>query len=107
MGVVLGALKRRGLFFVDSVTSSRSVGLSLSREMGLRAAARTAPFLDNSEDVAAIKIQLGALARMAVKRGSAVGICHPHKATIQALTEELPAMRARGIHFLAVSSLVR
>ncbi len=107
MGIVLKVLKEHGMFFVDSVTTPKSVGLSLSREMGLRATARNAPFLDNSEDVSAIKQQLASLARMAVKKGSAVGICHPHAATIRALAEELPAMRKDGIRFVYVSKLVR
>jgi polysaccharide deacetylase 2 family uncharacterized protein YibQ len=107
MGEVLKILKSRKMFFVDSMTTPKSVGLSISREIGLPAVARTAPFIDNSEDVAAIKVQLGALARMAVKRGSAIGICHPHRATIRALKEELPVLKGRGIRFVSVSSLVR
>lgn len=107
MGIVLKVLKGHGMFFVDSVTTSKSVGSSLAREMGVRTTARTAPFLDNSEDVAAIKQQLASLSKLAVKRGSAVGICHPHAATIRALAEELPVMRKNGIRFVYVSKLVR
>jgi polysaccharide deacetylase 2 family uncharacterized protein YibQ len=103
---VLGILKVKGMFFVDSVTTPKSVGLSVSRELGLRAAARTAPFLDNSQDVVAIKVQLQTLAKLAVKRGSAIGICHPHPTTIKALTEELPLLKSRGIRFVYVSKLV-
>ncbi len=107
MGVVLNVLKENGLFFVDSMTTPKSVGLALSREMGLRATARNAPFLDNSEDVSAIKVQLASLKKLAVKRGSAVGICHPHRGTILALTQELPIMRQQGIQFVYVSTLVK
>jgi uncharacterized protein len=103
---VLGILKQKGMFFVDSMTTPKSVGLSVSRELGLRATARSAPFLDNSQDVAAIKVQLQTLAKLAVKRGSAIGICHPHPATIKALTEELPLLKSRGIRFVYVSRLV-
>lgn len=104
---VLGMLKGNGMFFVDSMTTPKSVGLSVARELGLRATARSAPFLDNSQDVAAIKVQLETLARLAVKRGSAIGICHPHRATIRALTEELPLLKSRGIRFVHVSTLVK
>jgi len=107
MRVVLEMLKAKRMFFVDSMTTPKSVGLSLSRELGLNATVRSAPFLDNSQDVAAVKSQLGALERLARKRGSAVGICHPHRATIQALTEELPQMRSRGIRFVYVSRLTK
>jgi polysaccharide deacetylase 2 family uncharacterized protein YibQ len=107
MSVVLGVLKENGMFFVDSKTTPKSVGLTLAREMGLRSTARTAPFLDNSEDVSAIKVQLASLMKVAVKKGSAVGICHPHRGTIQALKEELPLMEKQGIRFVYVSMLVR
>jgi len=107
MGVVLSVLKENGMFFIDSMTTPKSVGVALSREMGLRATARNAPFLDNSEDVSAIKVQLASLAKLAVKKGSAVGICHPHRGTIQALAEELPVMRKQGIRFVYVSMLVK
>lgn len=104
---VLGILKENGMFFVDSMTSPKSVGLAVSREIGVRAAARSAPFLDNSQDVSAVKAQLETLAKLAVKRGSAIGICHPHQATIRALQEELPVLESRGIRFVSVSRLVR
>jgi polysaccharide deacetylase 2 family uncharacterized protein YibQ len=107
MGVVLSVLKENGMFFIDSMTTPKSVGLALSREMGLRTTARTAPFLDNSEDVSAIKVQLASLTKLAVKKGSAVGICHPHRGTILALTQELPIMRQQGIRFVYASTLVK
>ena len=106
MRTVLGVLKGKGLFFVDSMTTSGSVGIPLSRELGVRTVSRNV-FIDNSDNVPAIKAQLGTLARMAAKRGSAVGICHPHRATIRALAEELPALQSRGIRFVYVSHLVR
>jgi polysaccharide deacetylase 2 family uncharacterized protein YibQ len=103
---VLQVLKGKGLFFIDSVTTPHSVGLKLAREMGVRTAARNV-FLDNSQDVAAIKAQLEQLARVAVKKGSAIGICHPHRATIQALAEQLPVLQKEGIKFVYASELVR
>ncbi|MGA7828498.1 MAG: divergent polysaccharide deacetylase family protein [Geobacteraceae bacterium] len=107
MSVVLSVLKENGMFFIDSMTTPKSVGLATAREMGMRATARTAPFLDNSQDVPAIKGQLASLTRLAVKKGSAVGICHPHRDTILALTEELPIMKKRGVRFVYVSALVK
>jgi hypothetical protein len=107
MGIVLRVLRENGMFFIDSVTTPKSVGLGLSREMGVRASARNAPFLDNSEDVSAIKVQLASIMKLAMKKGSAIGICHPHRGTIRALTEELPIMQKKGIRFVYASKLVR
>ncbi|GLI39005.1 hypothetical protein GHYDROH2_25060 [Geobacter hydrogenophilus] len=105
MAVVLGILKEKGLFFVDSKTSAISAGESMARELGVRTASR-AVFLDNIQDVGYISKQLRQAAAIARKRGSAIAICHPHPATIQALSLGLPKLRDEGITFVLASSLV-
>jgi uncharacterized protein len=105
MQPVLQLLKGREMFFIDSRTSPASVGYSLARKMGLRAETRQV-FLDNVQDVAAIKVQLRQLAETAIKRGSAIAICHPHPTTIRALTSTLPVMKNEGITFVYASQLV-
>lgn len=106
MGAVFSVLKEKGLFFIDSRTSPKSVGYALARAMGVETAARNV-FLDNVQEVGAIKVQLGELAGLARKRGSAIGICHPHRTTIQALAATLPELQREGITFVYVSALVR
>jgi uncharacterized protein len=106
MLIVLSVLKGKGLFFIDSKTTPASVGDKLAREIGVPTASRNV-FLDNDQDVAAIQAQLEKLAAMARKTGSAVGICHPHKTTLQALAATLPVLKAEGINFVYASSLVR
>jgi uncharacterized protein len=106
MAVVLEVLKRKGFFFVDSKTSPLSLGDSLAREMGIPSATRSV-FLDNVQDVEAIKGQMDKLAGIARKHGSAIGICHPHKTTMIALSSALPELRRQGIRFVHVSELVR
>ena len=105
MGVVLGVLRGKGLFFIDSMTSPVSVGYSVAKSMGMRAGSRQV-FLDNTQDVAAITAQLEQVAAVARKRGSAIAICHPHRATIQALAAAMPRMQREGIQFVAASELV-
>ena len=106
MRTVLGVLRENEMFFVDSRTSQRSVGYSLAGEMGLAAGTRNV-FLDNVQDVEAIRKQLDELGMLARRRGSAIGICHPRRTTIQALTAILPAMERDGIRFVYASELVR
>jgi len=106
MGIVLGFLKGKGLFFIDSKTTPLSVGNTLAREMGIENAGRNV-FLDNVQDVEAIREQLEQLAEMARRKGGAIGICHPHKATIQALTAAMPELRKSGITFVYAADLVR
>lgn len=106
MQAVLGVLKGKGMFFIDSKTTPVSVADKLAREMGVPVASRNV-FLDNEQDVAAIRVQIEKLAAMAMRSGSAIGICHPHKATLQALALSLPALKAEGITFVYASALVR
>ncbi|KAB0665875.1 divergent polysaccharide deacetylase family protein [Oryzomonas japonica] len=106
MRTVLGVLKGRGLFFVDSVTTPQTVGLRLAREMGVKAGKRNV-FLDNEQDGAYIRGQLGQAVRLAKRNGAAIAICHPHPATIATLAEALPTLAGQGITLVAVSRLVR
>jgi polysaccharide deacetylase 2 family uncharacterized protein YibQ len=106
MEPVLGYLKEKGLFFIDSKTSPRSVGNTLAREMGVENAGRNV-FLDNVQDVEAIREQLEQLAALARRKGAAIGICHPHKATIQALATAMPELQKSGITFVYAADLVR
>lgn len=106
MGTVLGVLKGKGMFFIDSKTTPGSVGDKLAREMGVETAARSV-FLDNVQDVAAIRKQLDQVADAARKHGSAIAICHPHRATIQALAVTMPELQKKGITFVYASEIVR
>ena len=106
MSPVLGVLKKHGLFFIDSRTSPRSKGFELSHKMGLKSATRNV-FLDNEQDVAAIKKQLNSAALMARKKGGVIAICHPHPATIAALKEAVPELQKTGIRFVPAGKLVR
>lgn len=106
MAPVLGVLKEKGLFFIDSMTTPHSVGRSLAREMGIETASRNV-FMDNVQDVEAIRAQLEQLASLARRKGAAIGICHPHKATIQALSETMPELQKAGITFVYAAGLVR
>jgi polysaccharide deacetylase 2 family uncharacterized protein YibQ len=106
MGTVLGLLKGKGLFFIDSKTTPHSVGYALAREMGMETASRNI-FIDNVQAVDAIRGQLEQLAEMARRKGAAIGICHPHKTTIIALTSLLPELHRSGISFVYAKDLVR
>ncbi len=106
MGAVLGFLKGKGLFFIDSKTAADSVGYSLAREMGLETASRNV-FLDNVQETAYIRGQLEQLAGIARRKGAAIGICHPHKTTIATLTAMMPELKGAGITFVYVKDLVR
>lgn len=100
--VVLGELKKRGLFFLDSRTTSKSTGYQIARELSLRTGARDI-FLDNEADVKDIEAQLERLIKIARDRGKAIGICHPYPSTIKALKEMINKIRAKGIQIVPLS----
>lgn len=106
MSAVLAVLRGRGLFFIDSLTSPRSVGQRLAREMGVRSARRNV-FLDNEQNGDYIAGQLSQAVVLARRKGSAIAICHPHPATIRTLAALLPTLRQQGITLVHASQLVR
>ncbi len=102
---VLEVLARQGLYFLDSRTSADTVGYTLARDLGLRAAERQV-FLDTVRDGTAIRGQFDALLASARKRGGAIAIAHPHPVTIEVLAAAIPAARAEGFEFVTVSALL-
>jgi hypothetical protein len=93
MLIILKALKRRNLFFVDSRTTSGTVGFKLAKKIGLPTAGRSV-FLDNDLSQKAIKIQIERLCNMARHTGFAIGIGHPHKETLEVLEEYCSKIKA-------------
>jgi hypothetical protein len=106
MRVVLDKLKGRGLYFVDSVTSPRTVGMRLAREIDMKSARRSV-FLDNEQDGVYILGQLNQAVRLAKKTGGVIAICHPHAATIRTLEAALPGLAKQGITLVTASQLVK
>jgi uncharacterized protein len=105
MRAILGVIKARRLFFVDSLTSPRSVGAATARAMGVPTAER-AVFLDNQNDPAYVRGQFHELIRIAEARGQAIAIGHVGKVTAQVLRDMLPEFDEAGIRFVPVSDLV-
>jgi polysaccharide deacetylase 2 family uncharacterized protein YibQ len=106
MRPLLTALKGRGLFFIDSVTSPDTVGIRLAQELGIKSGRRHV-FLDNNQNEAYIRGQLRQAVRLARKTGGAIVICHPHPTTIQTLTSALPELQKQGITLVPASRLVK
>lgn len=88
MGELMPALRRRGLFFVDSRTTAATVAYDAAERAGVRLASRKV-FLDDTTNRDAILSQIDLAARDATRDGFAIAIGHPHPATIAALVEQL------------------
>jgi polysaccharide deacetylase 2 family uncharacterized protein YibQ len=105
MRTVLETVREKGLFFLDSRTTSRSVGVRLAGELGVRSIGRSV-FLDNERDVNYILGQLSETVEIARKTGSAIAIGHPYPETIAALRLVLPGLAADGVAVVRLSELV-
>ena len=105
MEVILREAKSRGLYYVDSITSGRSVGFSVARRLGLRVGKRTI-FLDNEAGEEEIGFQVNRLIAQAKQEGKALAIGHPHAGTIAAIRGALPRIRASGVKIVTARVLV-
>ena len=94
MNQIFTILKKENLFFVDSRTSKDSQCQASARLLRLPFAQRDV-FLDNDQDVAYITGQFKQLIKLAEKHGTAIGIGHPYKATLEALEKELPKLKGK------------
>ncbi len=105
MTLVLGELKRRGLAFLDSRTTARTLGAKLARRMGVPYAERNI-FIDNDGDPAAIRARLGETERFAEKNGVAIAIGHPRRNTLDVLKPWLAGIAAKGFQLVPLSAVL-
>jgi polysaccharide deacetylase 2 family uncharacterized protein YibQ len=105
MTYVLRELKKRGLFYLDSRTTSNSVGFRLAGNMGVPAAKKSV-FLDNDLSSKAVKYQVERLIGMARYSGEAIGIGHPHEMTVDVL-KDYAGILNKEFKVVPVSELVK
>lgn len=104
MRQIFTILKKRNLFFVDSLTSPRSCCQETAHLLKLKFAQRHV-FLDHVQDPNAIRFQIKKLISIARKKGRAIGIGHPYPATWEVLREELPNIKNQ-VGLVRISELV-
>jgi len=105
MRLVLEEIKKRGLFFVDSLTAPNSWAYKTALELGIPACRRDV-FLDATSDVLSIKKRLDILKRKAASRGFAVAICHPYFTTMMVLAKAIPELK-RDFNIVPVSEIIK
>jgi len=107
MNAVLGVLQKRRLYFLDSLTSSKSIAYNAAGRLGVPAA-RNDIFIDTgTEEEAVVAGRLDQLLDTAKERGFAVGIGHPRPWTLRAILASREKARADGIEFVFLSAVVR
>ncbi len=102
---LMKSLRTRDVFYVDSLTSHRSVATHVARKHRVPFLSRDV-FLDNRRDEQAINAQFNKLLRIARERGRAVAIGHPHPETISVLARRLSSLRREGVLLVSLKTLV-
>lgn len=105
MGDIVDVLVADRRFFIDSRTSSASVGETVARERGVPSASRDV-FLDNVDNQAAVEARLLEAIADARTTGSAIAIGHPRPATLAAVRLVAPQAAADGVQLTLASALV-
>ena len=106
MKLVFKKIKRKGLFFVDSMTAPHTVCAALASEMGLAFGKRDV-FLDNINTKEAIIKQIIILAQRAHHKGYAVAIGHDRHLTMQVLKEKIPWLENQGFQIVSIKELLK
>ena len=105
MGLVIDAVKSRGLLFLDSRTSGGTVGGKLARQKGVPLAERNV-FIDHVNDLNEVKARLKDVEKFARRNGYVIAIGHPRQVTLEALGVWLEDIQARGFRLAPVSAIV-
>ena len=104
MANLMAAIKQRGgLFFVDSLTSPKSLAGSTAARYRVPYLVRDV-FLDNDRSRSAIDQQISLLITIARKRGSAIAIAHPYPETLAALENWIPRFPNYNIKLVPLST---
>lgn len=108
MSDVLDIIKEKGVYFLDSKTSAKSVVQKIAEEKGVPYYERNT-FLDGQTSKEHVKEQLRKAGDIALKTGKSIAIGHVGieggKVTAQAIAEMLPEFDVKNIQLVYVSEL--
>lgn len=103
---LMETMKANGQFYVDSLTSGDSVASRLAKENNIPYLTRDV-FLDNELNEKYIRGQFMELVRVAKRKGHALGIGHPHPATIAVLSRVLKDVEKYGVKVVGLKTLIK
>lgn len=106
VSILIKELRGRNLFFLDSRTTSKTVGYRIANKLGIKTGQRDVFLDNNSYDEAEIRNNILELAKIAKTEGKAIGIGHPHPSTIKSLREMIPKLKKRGIEIVPLSQIM-
>ena len=98
-------LKKRGLYFLDSRTTSQSEAQNVANLYGVANVSRHV-FLDNNVTHSQLQHQLEELKSKAEHFNYAIAIAHPYPETVAFLQQALPELQQQGFELVPLSQLV-
>ena len=104
MDWVMAELNHYPVYFVDSRTIASSVAGDVAAAYRIPTLTRDV-FLDHEQTEEYVDKQFQLLIKKARENGSAVGIGHPHKVTVDYLAKRLPQLDEEGIAIATVSGV--
>ena len=102
---IMQTLGARGLYFIDSRTTSQSVAWITAQQNNIPSLKRDV-FLDHERETQFIAHQFTQLLRVAKRRGYAVAIAHPYPETLSYLQQHIHRLADEGITLVPASHLV-
>lgn len=105
MDAYVSALKKRGFFLLDSLTTSKSVALEAARRAGVPAARRDA-FLDGSMSAEEMRRQWKRSISIAREKGAAVLICRGRMESLRVILELLPRLKQEQVQAITLEELL-
>ena len=102
---ILKTIKQRGLIYVDSRSTSRSLGPELASSIQLPKAFNNI-FIDKEPSNQKIKGKLDELEKIALKKRFAVGIAQPFPLTIEILSQWAEKLKAKQISLAPITAVV-
>ncbi|MEC9386947.1 MAG: divergent polysaccharide deacetylase family protein, partial [Pseudomonadota bacterium] len=104
MDWVMKELDRYPVYFVDSRTIANSIAGSVADAYNIPSLTRDV-FLDHEQTEEFVDKQFKLLIQTAREKGTAIGIGHPHKVTVDYLEKHLPMLDEQGIAIATVSGI--
>lgn len=106
MDAVMQTLKSLKLFYLDSMTSPKSIAEKVALENKVPTNNRDI-FLDDNLNTGYISTQFQALIRRAKEKGYAIAIGHPHALTIAYLKYAIPRLALHHVALVPLQQLMR
>lgn len=104
MDWVMKELYRYPVYFVDSRTIANSIAGQVAQAYQIPSLTRDV-FLDHEQTEEFVDQQFQLLIKTAKEKGTAIGIGHPHKVTVDYLEKHLPKLDEQGIAVATVSGI--